>query len=98
MAADAELFARAAMASRARHRIDPRLNAVRSAAPRGDPSRRMRIASAGRDARALMALDARALAVAARTESGLGARFVGVTRFESGAMKPGQFRIVERDA
>src|SRR5208282_1737188 len=88
MASDAELLTRAAMAARARHRIDTSLLSVLP--PRGrDPVGRVRIARgrAGGDVRRRVALDARVLAVARRAEARVAASLQGMTRLESGTMQ-----------
>ncbi len=89
MAIDAELFARAAVASRARGRVEPGLNAVLPPASRGrEKSRRMR-ASRGRsrrDPRARVAVDARLVGMASRAEARLPARFFRMVRNEPGAV------------
>lgn len=88
VASDAELLTRAAVAARARHRIDARLLSVLPPRRR-DPVGRVRIARsrAGSDVRRRVALDARVFAVARRAEARVAASLQSMTRLESGAMQ-----------
>ena len=89
MAIDAELFARAAVASRARGRVESGLNAVLApAARRREKSRRMG-ASRGRsqrDPRARVAVDTRLLGVAGRAQARLPAGLFRMVRNEPRAV------------
>jgi hypothetical protein len=99
MAADAELLSRAAVAARARGRIDARLHAVvPPAGSRGDPSERMRATRrrARADVLAIVAALAGVLAVARRAEPRVCARLVRVACAKPGPMEAGQGHVVER--
>jgi hypothetical protein len=92
MAADAELLARAAVATSARHGIDARLCAMLTV----DPARWMRATRRGPgDVLASVAVDAGALGVTGRAEPRVGARLRAVTSRETGAMKPGQAHLAQ---
>jgi hypothetical protein len=98
MASDAKLLARATMTAGAGRGIDSRLQTVISAAGAcRDPAGRMGAAGcrSGGDVPAFMTIDAGLLAVAGRTEPRVGARLVGMTREEPGAVEARQAGIVE---
>jgi hypothetical protein len=80
VATDAELLAGSPVTARARRRIHPRLQTVVSTA-RGQPSWRVWTARRGFRSHVLahVAVDARAFRVTGRTESDVGARFLGMT-------------------
>ena len=92
VAADAELLARASVAARAGHGVDPRLGAMLPVRPAG------RVRAARRHSGHVLAgvaIDAGALAVAGRADSGVGARLVGVASQEAGAMQPGEAHVTQ---
>jgi len=98
MTSDAELLAGAAVATRARDRIDARLHAVLTAAgARGDPPRRVGTPGCGTGGNPLrgVTIDTRRLAVARHTKAGIGARFLGMPRAKASAVKAREARLVE---
>ncbi len=100
MAADAELLSRAAVAPRARGRVDARLHAVvPTAAPGRDPSFRVRAARASAlpDVVPVVAALAGALGVARRAKSRIGASLHRVPSDEASAVKAGERDLVERE-
>lgn len=99
MTADAELLAGATMATRAGGGLEARARSVLAAA-RGQPPGGMwtRRRGAGSDAASCMAVDAGALGVTGRANTGVGARFLGVARCEARAVKPRDADVVEGEA
>ncbi len=92
MATDAELLAGAAVAAGARRGIDACLHAMLTVRP----ARRVRaLGGPTRDVLARVAVDAGGLGVAGRAEPRIGARLLGVTGFEAGAMKAREAHVAE---
>ena len=100
MAIDAKLFAGSAVTSGAGKRIETRLHAVlTSAARRVQPAGRMRALAPGARGETLrgVTIGAGSLAVAGRTECGLGARLESVPRAKTGAVESRKAHFVEHE-